>query len=424
MIPQHIHAGRRAIATAALASSAMALDSPQVLFLAPVEPWARENGSSVVISDLLEGLAATRPDSLFPVFLRRSPAADAPPAPTGLRPVTVGAGTLPKWLSLASAALTGRSPWETRIRNHHVARLICATSRQRAFVPTVVHVEHLPLLRIGKYIAREFGCPLVYRAHNVESILWRRRLASGGPAMRWAMRRAERHETRAISAAQLTLCISDVDVAWARSSAPDARVELLPPALFLPRYRPFLSNAVVERQICFVGGLDWGPNEHGLRWFIDTVLPLVRASVPDVRLAILSRGASERAWIARNPSVIIVPSEQSALSLFSSSCASLAPLLQGGGVRIKILESLAVGCPVVATRIGGEGLDLPGLTHADDPRELAAACIRHLRTVPDPGTRQSMHESIRVEHGAVEVAEKLIGFWSALDVAAVPSISS
>jgi glycosyltransferase involved in cell wall biosynthesis len=127
-------------------------------------------------------------------------------------------------------------------------------------------------------------------------------------------------------------------------------------------------------------------------------------------LSVLARGAADRSWLQGHGSVDIMSPNQDVAAMFASSRASIAPLLEGGGVRIKILESLAAGCPVVATPIGGEGLALPGLTHTDDPVRFAETCLTHLRE-SDPSTRRNVQASVAAVHEAGVVARRLVDFW-------------
>jgi len=185
---------------------------PRVLFVAPVEPWCRENGANIVISDVLEGLAAVGKAEVFPVFLRKPPPHQTPRRPANIHGVTLGVRGLPKWFSTAGALLSGRSPLQMRFANAHVARAVVHAAQAREFLPTLVHVEHLPVVDIGLRVAKTFQCPLAYRAHNVESQLWGRRLGTGGPLKKWLVRRLARLEADAINACQITLCISDVEI--------------------------------------------------------------------------------------------------------------------------------------------------------------------------------------------------------------------
>ena len=387
----------------------------RVLFVAPVEPWCRENGSSVIIADLLEGLMATTGAEIAPVFVRPPPPGYERHAPAGDPGTLLDIPGLPRWRSVVGAALRGASPLRMRFDNRRVTAALTAQSDARSFRPDIVHVEHLPLVDIGLAVARHYGSALVYRAHNIESRLWARRLGRFPRALQaMVIRHMEREEADAIRLADLTLCISDGDLAWAQAVAPTARCELLPCSLMVERYDAVTTPADRGRQICFVGGLDWAPNEDGLRWFLHEVFPGIRRALPDARLAVLARGAAERPWLSEHPGVRILAPESRALEVFAASRVSLAPLFQGGGVRIKIPESLAVGCPVVATPIGAEGHDLPGLTTTAVPSEFGAACLMHLRAPPDPGSRVALRDAVESRHGAHLLAARLIDAWRGL----------
>ena len=387
------------------------LSLPQVLFLAPVEPWCRENGSSVITADLLDALAHHPSVEILPIFLRQPPAGYAKKPPAENFGVQLSLEGLPRWASVARALALQSSPMRVRFANGRAARRVLQELRARKFTPTLIHVEHLPLVDIGLQLARVFRVPLVYRAHNIEAQLWSRRLGVGGRLGGAIARFLERSEADAVRSCDLTLCISDVDLAWVRKHAPGARADLLAPALLVERYETVRPRAVNDSQIGFVGGLEWTPNEVGLRWFVDHVLPLVVQQRPHAKLAVLARGASERPWLTANNAIEILPPEADAPSLFASSQVSLAPLLQGGGVRIKILESLAIGCPVVATTIGGEGLELPGLTKTDDPVAFARACVQHLEAHANAALRARQSEVVNQLHGASVVSDKLVDNW-------------
>jgi glycosyltransferase involved in cell wall biosynthesis len=107
-----------------------------------------------------------------------------------------------------------------------------------------------------------------------------------------------------------------------------------------------------------------------------------------------------------------------AAELFASSRVSIAPLFQGGGVRIKIPESLILGCPVVATTIGAEGHDLPGITRTDDPAAFADACSTHLSQAATPASTDALRAGVAARYEASIVGRRLVTLWSELAGAA------
>jgi glycosyltransferase involved in cell wall biosynthesis len=387
---------------------------PRVLFVAPVEPWCRENGSSLITADLLEALAALEEVQLLAVFVRRPPPDYVGQAPPNLETVLLDIPGRPRWASVASAALRGSMPLRHRFDNPRVVAHIRQALQSRRFEPELVHVEHLPLVDIGLGVARPLECPLVYRAHNVESRLWARRLHLPRFLKDRVVAHLERTEAEAVASVDMTLCISEGDLGWARQDA-QARSALLPCTLRLDRYDSVpTASGVFEAQVCFVGGFDWAPNEDGLRWFVAEVLPEITKRLPGAGLAVLARGADRRSWLRDDPSIRILPPESEAARLFASSRVSIAPLFQAGGVRIKIPESLALGCPVVATTIGAEGHDLSGLDRADDAQTFADACLGYLGRKPDPAFRADMRAGVDAKYGASGQAGRLVRLWTQL----------
>lgn len=386
-----------------------------MLFLAPVSPWSRESGSSLIIADLLEELAAQSQFEILAVFLRHSPVPSSLAGPNTLQQFTLGLDLLPRWRSLAQAMIAGANPMRLRFNTARASRVLVPELRRRSFTPSLVHVEHLPLVELGESLARTHRAPLVLRSHNNESELLGRRLRIGGALRAGVVAIAARDEASAIARCDLTLCISESDLRFVEGRVPGARAEYFPCTLSMARYRsPDSAAPHTIPRIAFVGGLDWGPNEVGLRWFVDRVWPLILSGVPDARLSVLARGASQRRWLTDDSTIDVLESSRDARTIIGTSSLTIAPLLQGGGVRIKIPESLALGTPVVATTIGAEGHVLKGVTRADSPQDFAAACCALLRSPASHAERVEFRRGVEAQHSAATLATRLVATWASL----------
>lgn len=130
-------------------------------------------------------------------------------------------------------------------------------------------------------------------------------------------------------------------------------------------------------QVLFVGRLDYLPNREAVEWFVVEVLPIIRRARPDVRVRVVGPGAVHLdPAVAECVDAVGAVSEVAEHYEWSRIC--VAPLFTGSGTRVKILEAMSFGRPVVATRLGAEGIDArPGvdLLVADDARSFAAACL-------------------------------------------------
>ncbi len=148
--------------------------------------------------------------------------------------------------------------------------------------------------------------------------------------------------------------------------------------------------------LVMVGTMRYSPNTDAALWFAREIFPLVSAATPGARLDLIGDdpGGALRA-VHDGQRIVATGRVEDAAPYVSRATVSLAPLRVGGGTRIKILEALALGTPVVATSVGAEGLDVvPGrhLLIADTPEAFASAVVNLLR---DAGARQSLSEAGR-----------------------------
>src|SRR5262249_37430137 len=115
--------------------------------------------------------------------------------------------------------------------------------------------------------------------------------------------------------------------------------------------------------VLFLGALDWRPNLDAVRLLLDDIFPAVRAAEPEVRLALVGRHPP--GWllerVAREAGVELHADVPDVRPFLGGAGVLAVPLRVGDGSRLKILEALATGLPVVSTRVGAEGLLLrPG----------------------------------------------------------------
>ena len=130
-------------------------------------------------------------------------------------------------------------------------------------------------------------------------------------------------------------------------------------------------------QILFVGSLQYLPNVDGAQFMAHDVMPQILKRCPDAVLKIVGRGPDERTTRLHHPPSFDVVGEVEHLEPYYRNCQlCIVPLRSGGGTRLKILEAMAYGRPVVSTRIGAEGIDIThgkNILIADTPEELADA---------------------------------------------------
>ncbi len=138
-----------------------------------------------------------------------------------------------------------------------------------------------------------------------------------------------------------------------------------------------------DKQLLFVGGFGHPPNAEAAAWFVADILPLIQARVPDVRLAIVGSNPSPKVRALAGPAVQIDAnvSDAELAAWYARARIAVIPLTFGAGVKLKVVEALREGLPLVTTAIGAEGLPGVGAIAyvCNDPEAFAAATCRLLQ---------------------------------------------
>lgn len=156
------------------------------------------------------------------------------------------------------------------------------------------------------------------------------------------------------------------------------KLEIFSNGLNVEEYE-MVSKTPGESQLIFTGSFRYRPNYYAMQWFLREVYPLILEQAPDVRLVITGDSADLPLPVAQN--VTLAGYVADIKSLIASCTVSLAPLWTGGGTRLKILEAMALGTPVIATSKGAEGLGVRNGEHiliADDPQCFAQHVLQLL----------------------------------------------
>jgi glycosyltransferase involved in cell wall biosynthesis len=311
------------------------------------------------------------------------------------------------------------SPLPYSVAAHHSPEILQAIARHAArHAVDLWQFEWMPYAEA----LREFpGARTVLNAQNVDSLIYRRYAQNEKrPLRKWFFRqqaaKMERLEGRALPRFDRVVAVSNDDAELARKQYGLGNVCVVENGVDPAHF----AEAAGEREpsrVLFLGALDYRPNLDAVGLLLDSVWPRVRAGEPAARLCIVGRNppAALAARVAAQPGVELhadVPDVRPYLG----TCGIMAvPLRAGGGSRLKILEALAAGLPVVSTRIGAEGLELtPGrhLVVVEDVAGMAGALLECLRA---PGRAREMAEcgrqEVRARYDWDVLAGKLERVW-------------
>jgi glycosyltransferase involved in cell wall biosynthesis len=175
--------------------------------------------------------------------------------------------------------------------------------------------------------------------------------------------------------------VSEIEGQRLRAVAAGTAVSLVPNGVDTAVLRP-LPEAAVGKRLIFVGHLRYPPNIDAVRFLAHHILPALHARIPEARLTVVGDGAPGALGEFRGRDDIdLVGRVPSPLPYYQDAHVAVVPLRAGGGTRLKILEAMALGRPVVSTPLGCEGLAVEDDKHlliADDAEGFVAAVARLL----------------------------------------------
>ncbi|RKZ17686.1 hypothetical protein DRQ50_04745 [bacterium] len=259
-----------------------------------------------------------------------------------------------------------------------------------SFAPDAIQVEYLQLaLLVRDLVSRRGGQDfprVILNSHELGSVPRQRRAAAATDTgeRRTALAEAGswcRLQVDASKWADRTLCVTDEDRdLYARMGG--CKLVTVPLGVDTTRIIPVWDPPPDgPEEYLFVGSFGHRPNRLAARLLVETVWPLVRNRRPGAQLVLAGRGSRE--FLAGLPADLPQDGVRAdgfvddLTPLFRRSRLFLAPLAEGGGIKIKILEAMARGIPVLTTEVGAEGIFAPAdeaaIIASPDGREFAAA---------------------------------------------------
>jgi glycosyltransferase involved in cell wall biosynthesis len=240
-------------------------------------------------------------------------------------------------------------------------------------------------LSVAAAAARGRAPRLILDDQNVESDLYDRlwRTERFGPrklARFHDWRLVRTYESRWVGAPEAVTVCSTRDLERLARRAPAQRFHVVPNGVDLDAV-PFRAAQPESKMILFVGGMSWAPNVAGARMLVNEVMPLVWNEHPDAELCLVGKDPSPEVKGLARQAVTVTGEVPSVAPYLQRASVSVVPLESGGGTRLKILEAMAAGVPVVSTTIGAEGLGLRSGIEAiltDGAPDIAKAIIRIL----------------------------------------------
>jgi sugar transferase (PEP-CTERM/EpsH1 system associated) len=366
----------------------------RILFLTPQLPYPPQKGTALRNWGLIQGLAERHRVSLLSFR--------APGRKTELAPPLTNACERIRTVPQPERSRLGRLRDMLGTRQPDMALRLASTAydqhlrtwlHEETF--DVVQIEGIELAPYLDTIETTAGDALiVFDDHNCEYLLQQRTfLTDLYSPVRWPAaaysyvqwHRLSRYEAKVCRRADEVLAVSEADAEALQGLVPNLTVTVVPNGIDTQAYEPTASGeGSLENTLVFTGTMDFRPNVDAVLWFARRVFPTIQSEVPDVRFVVVGQRPHQRLDpLRKDPAITLTGWVEDVRPYFDRATIYVAPLRMGGGTRLKLLEAMAMGTPIVATSLGAEGYPVESgheLILADTPETFAEAVISLLRS--------------------------------------------
>jgi polysaccharide biosynthesis protein PslH len=247
----------------------------------------------------------------------------------------------------------------------------------------VILVDHF---ESAQFIPADFRGKVAFHAHNATYLMWERFTRSNAAI---PYRIATALETRRIKRYERNLC-NRADIVFASPNDIDDLV-----AIGADRSRcrityhlgddsqltlPDMKFDETDKQLLYIGTLNWEANIDGLLWFFEEIWSTVHAADPDITLKIVGKNPDQSLIDAAEdlPNIEFMGFVDDLEPLFNHSRLFIAPLRFGSGIKVKVLNAMCRGIPVITTDVGAEGLEVKTSQHlviANDAENMSNSIL-------------------------------------------------
>ncbi len=304
----------------------------------------------------------------------------------------------------------------------------------------IVQLETLYLAPYVPVIRAHSQARIAMRSHNVESEIWQR-IAQNTPFglkkcyVNLLANRLQKFELDHLNAYDMMAAITNRDLQQFRKMGCTIAGHTTPIGLDMSEYgsgewrvassesntvhppAPSNQKSKIKNQksLSFIGSLDWMPNLEGLTWFLENVWQKVIQKHPNITLHIAGRNTPDE-WLKKEISNVIIHGEvEDAREFITAHPIMIVPLLSGSGMRVKILESMALSRVTITTTLGLEGIDAAADTEiliadtAEDFVQQISFCMDNADALPQIGARARAF--IEEHFDNKKIAARLLEFY-------------
>ncbi len=285
----------------------------------------------------------------------------------------------------------------SRYYSEDAAKLLENILRENEF--DIIQFEGLFVVPYLDVVKANSNAKLIYRAHNIVFDVWERlayseKFIPRRKYLEFLARRLKSYETEQINRFHQIFAITEPDRQSILRFGCETNMEVFPVALDLDKYItvPVRFNFPT---LFHLGAMDWRPNKEGLEWFLDEIWPDIEKLNSELRFYIAGKHMQQQFFDYDSDNVVVEGEILDAVDFINSKAIMIVPLLSGSGMRVKIIEGMAMRKCIIATTMAAEGINCEhgkDILIADTPDEFYRSI---LQCITNPGKLIEIGENAR-----------------------------
>lgn len=285
----------------------------------------------------------------------------------------------------------------------------------------IIQLEGLSMAVYLDLIRENSDAPIALRAHNVEHQIWERHIQSLNNLLQKAylnlqVKRLKKFEWQTLSEVDAVVAITKQDQQGFKAVLPQLKSIAIPCGIDLQHKKTNTVPAEGKVDLGYLASFDWMPNVQGLEWFLNEVWPLVKKARPNTTFQFGGRHMPPSFQNLNEEGIAVYPDVPDMAKFVCKSKVQVIPLLAGSGMRIKIIENMALGICQVSTSVGAEGIAIKNgydILIGDSPDEFSQQILEALNQsdlIQSIG--QNARHTIEEQYDNAALGKQLLTFYS------------
>ncbi len=396
----------------------------KILFLTNRIPYPLNDGGNIATFQVADGLALKGHEVHIAALNTRKHHMDIEQLPSQVAWHCVDIDTRLTMPGLAGGFFSTFPYNVKRFRSAEYSQMLKNLQGKDSF--DIIQIEGIYM---GMYVAEIrnlTNAPVILRSHNVEHRIWEGQYRSEKSILQRLylknlVPKIRKFEEQRIHEFDGIIAITEVDEKWYRQQGYKGKILSIPAGVQVARLstvREKEQNTGRSKKVAFIGSLEWIPNLDGVRWFLNETWPHILKAWPDAEFHLAGKGAPQEISGWKIKGLKFHGTVHDAKEFITACDVFVVPLRSGSGMRLKILEAMSLGMPVVSTRSGAEGIPVTqkeNIWIADEPLEISKA-VRYLFENQEFANKMGEQgaEFVRKNFESGVLIEKFISFYDLL----------